>query len=607
MLAPHDRSLLTTALQPPPNHVFDGAVAMTFSLDLVTLLGVPLHLAQIASLDHREAMRDGVALLEAMRRVTRKLTVFCQEGRIAIPTQDQVLFSQLETVVVGVKARKLGGVFHPKVWVLRYVPTEEGAPIALRLLVLSRNLTADRSWDVSLVLDGTVGTRPKASNKPLVELLRALPTLGRDVPEVATERVTTLAEQIRYADWDLPPGFDSVQFHALGLDNTRWRPPESRRLVVVSPFVTEVMLRELAKTTREPVALLARPEELDALEGHGGTSFPRRLILQDDAELESGEDPAEQPERLFGLHAKAYFARVGWDTHVIVGSANATTAALNGTNVEFLVELAGKSAATLEIDKWLGPEGAGSILTEYKAPTSVVTPDPGKVAAEAALEAARNTLTEAGLRLRCEGEGNTWRLILQATGPFTLPGIARLRVWPVSVAAPSEGDASALLRGEPVELPPCALASLTKLLAFELQAQDRQEQLRFVLNLPIEGLPATRDAALYRLIVANRESFVRWILLLLGEPDLASGLPLLGTGAGTWKHRRFGVDDTVPLLEELTRAFCRPEGDEERARRWESIASLVNQLLESPEGAEVLPPGFLPVWRTFQSALEVPS
>jgi hypothetical protein len=606
MLAPNERALLTEALRPPPDHVFDRAVAMTYSLDLVTLLGIPLHLAQIASLDKREILRDGVALLEAMRRVTRKLTVFCQEGHIAIPAQDQVLFSQLETVVVGVRAKKKGGVFHPKVWVLRYKPAREGDPVVLRLLVLSRNLTADRSWDVSLVLDGQIGTQPKAKNRPLVDLLLALPDLAvRKVPELTVEGVKQLAEEVRYADWQLPGGFDSVHFHTLGLNNQRWLPPASRRLVVISPFVTENALRELAGTTEEPVALITRAEELDALPGHGESSFARRLVLHEEAETEEGEDPAEQSERLYGLHAKVYIARVGWDTHVILGSANATSAALlNGQNVEFLVELAGKSSATLQIDDLFKDEHLGQLLTEYRAPDGVATLDPGQAAAEAALETARAALTDAGLHLRCEGEGDSWKLVLSTVAPIAMPGVSRVRVWQVSMPEPTGGDAPGLLTGQPTELPPCALASLTGLLAFELQAQDRPERLRFVLNLPVEGLPDTRDAALYRTIVSNRESFVRWILLLLGEPDMGAGLPL-GTGSGAWTNGHFGADDSVPLLEELTRAFCRPDGDEERAQRWNSIRTLVDELLKIPEGEQVLPPDFLPVWRTFQSALEV--
>ena len=49
-----------------------------------------------------------------------------------------------------------GGVFHPKFWLLRYLPQDSGGPARYRLLVLSRNLTYDRSWDTMLRLDASL-------------------------------------------------------------------------------------------------------------------------------------------------------------------------------------------------------------------------------------------------------------------------------------------------------------------------------------------------------------------------------------------------------------------------------------------------------------------
>ena len=47
----------------------------------------------------------------------------------------------------------------------------------MRLLVLSRNLTRDRSWDISLCLDGDITRRVVPINKPIVDLLKRLPRL----------------------------------------------------------------------------------------------------------------------------------------------------------------------------------------------------------------------------------------------------------------------------------------------------------------------------------------------------------------------------------------------------------------------------------------------
>ena len=55
------------------------------------------------------------------------------------------------------------GVFHPKCWLLRFAPEYDDEPVRYRLLVLSRNLTFDRSWDVALV------TRRRAPGAPAAQ------------------------------------------------------------------------------------------------------------------------------------------------------------------------------------------------------------------------------------------------------------------------------------------------------------------------------------------------------------------------------------------------------------------------------------------------------
>ena len=119
MLDPNSRSLLVNSLRPPPGYIFCGGLATTYSLDLTTLLSVPLNLALRSSDDRNAMLQDGVALLEALRRTTDRLSIFCQQGRISAPAKDHVLYGLLESCVVEVTAPQ-GGVFHPKIWVLRF-------------------------------------------------------------------------------------------------------------------------------------------------------------------------------------------------------------------------------------------------------------------------------------------------------------------------------------------------------------------------------------------------------------------------------------------------------------------------------------------------------
>jgi hypothetical protein len=607
MLSPDVRSLYTNALLPPPGFVFDQAIATTFSVEPTTLLTVPLHLALL----HRvqDAEQNGIALLEALRRVTERTTVYSERGRMQVPRKTHVLYALLESMVVEAKAPQ-GGAFHPKLWVLRFVVPDSDEPPLLRLLILSRNLTEDRSWDLLLQLEGQPGGQYVAANRELGELIRDLPTMAvGDVSEMRRAQAALLGDEVRRTHWELPAGFESVVFHVLGRKRGRWLPPRSSELAVISPFLTAPALAELRETTGRLVAVISRPEELDALTAVERSIAEKCWVLDEAAESEDGE--ALEYRDVLGLHAKAFVLRCGWDTKLFVGSANATSAALlAGTNIEVLAELSGKRTKVKGIEEMLGADGLGSVLMEYQPPEAPVPADAELQAAEKALEVARGTLAGSRLSIRCERAEDEWRLVLQGQERVPLQGIARLRAWPLTVSEELAADAWGLLSEGHAVLGRFSAASITGLIAFELVAAARPETtLRFALNLPVEGLPDERDAAILRTVVRNREGFLRYLLLLLG--DLAPGEPPVqeltgrGSGASGWGS---GAMDEMPLLEDLARAFSR-----DRARLRE-VGRVIERLQGSAEGEQIVPQEFLELWRVFKQALgaeagekEVPS
>lgn len=97
MLDPRDRLLLLESLRPPEGYILDGAVGTSFSLDLLSVLTVPLAFTfyDWENVDG-EPSTDPLALLEAVRRNADRLHIFCQAGAIKVPPQGRLLFSYLE-------------------------------------------------------------------------------------------------------------------------------------------------------------------------------------------------------------------------------------------------------------------------------------------------------------------------------------------------------------------------------------------------------------------------------------------------------------------------------------------------------------------------------
>src|SRR5690349_19001163 len=167
MLKPDERAHLLDLLRPPAGCALDFAVGTTFSLDLISALMLPLSFAFFDwEKPDGELVADPLALLEALRRYRDRFTVFCQSCQIHLPATYPPLVTFLEPCICDVEAPDPEGIFHPKVWALKFVAKDE--VIRYRILCLSRNLTFDRCWDTAVSLDGELLDRTNgiAANHP---------------------------------------------------------------------------------------------------------------------------------------------------------------------------------------------------------------------------------------------------------------------------------------------------------------------------------------------------------------------------------------------------------------------------------------------------------
>lgn len=604
-LDPEQRILYGANLQPPAGYVFDTAVATTFSLDFETALAVPVSLALFAAENREDILTHPLALLEGAERIAGRLLVFTDAGHIQAHTRPHSrLCSLLERIIVEVAAPN-GGAFHPKIWALRFKPLRSEESTRLRLLVLSRNLTRDRSWDIALTLDGVVAKRPLALNRPLADLIRRLPDLATaGLPDGARDLTEEIAEDLRRTDWDLPELFQSVAFAVNGLGGKQWRPESCARLGVISPFCDDQTLSMLADLAgADKPVLIGRSDELASVPGATLDRFGRVSVLDEMAATEDGEET--DTTALQGLHAKAFITELGWDTAITVGSGNATRPALlSGSNVEVFATLTGKRSRVGSVDEILGDKGFGR-LTRPFVPDELIVVDTALRAAEARLDAARRDICRSGLKLHCErtqsaDDGSLlWRVRLIPSAPLPLLGIGGLRVWPITRGEGHCRDAlETLLLGQPVDLGAMPLIDLTRFVAFHLTDKGGEASILFSTGLVLEGLPPERHAAILRWVIDSKDAFFRYLRLLLselGDPFAAALAAQEGSGHGTWRM----ADDDAPLLEEMVRAFCRG-GDQLRA-----IERLITRLeTVEPGEADPIPAEFRTLWHTFRIALE---
>jgi hypothetical protein len=600
MLKPDERAHLLELLRPPTDCQLDCAVGTTFSLDLISALMLPL---SFAFFDWEETdgrlTADPLALLEALRRYGERFTVFCQSGQIRLPNKYPPLVAFLEPCIYDVMPKDPEGVFHPKVWALRFL-TQAGE-VRYRVLCLSRNLTFDRCWDTVVALDGELQDRSNAiaANHTLADFVAALPGLTlRSLSPERHQGVAQIADELRRVRFTWPEGFDEKQcrFWVAGLNGRTVSPFGSQRnkTLIVSPFLANSVVRDFVDYGGE-THLVSRQESLQDLSQQTLLDCKSVSILTAEV-TEAAEDDGSatgQDEVLEGLHAKLFVIDHGWDASVFSGSFNATVHAFKH-NVEFMIELVGKKSR-FGVDQFLrqvkGETNFSDLLQRYDVTTTPVPTDATARQLDELIQSTKRTLAAARPRLYATAsvEVDLFDLSLEWTHAPQWPDKSvEILAWPIT-----QNEGRALPVDEPVLFSRLSHAGLTPLIAFSITASvgEMTGQSVFVMNLQLCGAPEDRHDRIVRSLIGNRDQLLRYILFLLASGDEAAASSdelhrlLTSVGDGEDKNLRKPY-----LLETMLRALHRNPAQLER------VSSLLDVLRKAPDSAELLSDDFQRVW-----------
>lgn len=326
-------------LMPPEGFRLVRAIGTTYSLDLYTLLSIPVALFYARSLEG-DFKQNRYDILDAIRQSRDKVTIFCQRGKIKAPAKYNTLLAFLESAVVEVTPPTEFHSFHPKVWVMRFERKKEKV---YRVIVLSRNLTFDRSWDLAYMAEGSLQKKQNPEAKKIASYL----SYFIDNSSVNTDKTFLL--DLKKVVFDIPENFSDFSFHPISgfskIYQKEFKNPlpnlSFKELMIVSPFVDETTLNLLSAKNKK-LSLFSREEELDKIDpailGRIETFYLNPKISEGESTIDSeGLEILSQ-----NLHAKLFIGENGAERSWFLGSANCTAPALN-RNTEFLVELKSSS------------------------------------------------------------------------------------------------------------------------------------------------------------------------------------------------------------------------------------------------------------------------
>lgn len=610
MLEPkNDRLCYGEQLTPPDGFDFDAAIATTYSLDLNALLAVPIALCFRGTLDG-DLKGEKLALLEAIGQVKGRLKVFYQKGNISYPPKFNRLYTFLEPCLQAIVPE--GGAFssfHPKLWLLRFVETVAGnkkAEVRYRLIVLSRNLTLDRSWDVAVTLDGVVA-KTKVNNSAMQSLHVFIEKLI--MHDKSFLPGSTMLQELRKVDWQIPEPFNDYQL-LIGGDGLgqplRFDKKDYDDVLVVSPFLKSTgggiaALDDLATLTSDKTHrwLFSRAEELDAIGEEKLSDWQcfamNPSIVSGEERHEIHSDAAQRDIKTQNLHAKLIVARSGKHAVWHMGSANATTAALGDAdsstprNTEAMLMLSGNISKRNTIgpqqllEEWM-PEKGSQVFVAHEFSELDAAKD------ESQTQLLRQTVHQliSGqwvLDAKLDASGCHYRLTLKTSIDGINYNKVAVTVGQLDIAGSRELAQQMLWEG-------VKLTSISALLPITVKVNnsDLQKRLLIEAKLTIEG-GDTRQQQIMGEMVDTPAKVMNYLSLLLQvTPDKNDWL-----GSESKAGETGGTGDFIlsgsPVFEQLLIASSR------HPQVLKRIQSAIKRLKQA--GAEI-PEEFLKLWKHFE-------
>ena len=587
MLNPKNNRLdYGSILSPPNNYELDFAIGTTYTLDLDALVGASISLGLSTEIDS-DLNKNPIFLLEALRSTGDKVALFCESGQIKLPNKPTPLYILLEEMVFqvtnenNVKYSKYAS-FHPKVWLIRY--TNDENEILYRIIVLSRNLTFDRSWDLTFTMDGRKANKSSSKNNPVIKFIEYLSRYSTD--DDKTAKIHQIIDELQYVQFELNSPFEGFEFIVNGIDDSfaiqnqqLFTSNSLDKLLIMTPFLSKDVIEGFnsRKNPKSPATLITRLQSLDkdlTLDNFDVYALKDEIV--DGESLISGETEEFTKQ---DIHAKMYVVEKTKYTDLYLGSLNASHNALYG-NIEFIIKLWARKRR-FNINKVLkevfngeadGPDNPFQLidLNNLKLGESdennlnlVVK---GIVRLTAAAKIIENG-AKYDIELEFENDCDKYDITVNPLLSNKTREFSRRMVFK--------------------ELDKTQLSEF-----FVITVSKDDETVRRVIKISVDNLPEDRQKEVVSKVINDKTAFIRYVAFLLGDEYILSSIEEEGESPGDTPK---GFIIQLPELYEkmLKSAMYAPE-------KFQEIEFLIKTLSDD----DVIPEGFDELYNTFKQVID---
>lgn len=580
-------------LYAPVNYKLDFAIGTTYSLDLNALIGSTLSLCSSQQTDS-SLVDDQIFLLGALRNAMNKVSLFCEKGNIHYPNNPNELYIFLEDLVFQVDNPKQKYSFHPKFWLLRFVNEKDKNDVLYRLIVLSRNLTFDRSWDVTFIMEGRKTKKKIYKNKSISEFLKYLLTYSTN--DKKTEKIESIIKNdLDYVKFKLKSEiFDDFDFIVDGIDNKEYSiqnyplfNDNSDELFIMSPFLNKNVIKGFnnRKNKNSKAILISRESSLGQLTSSDCDNFEVYTLKDEITGAEAIVSEEFQETLNQDIHAKIYLMEKDDTCDLYLGSLNSSKYALNG-NVECMIKLTAKRD-NFNMDRLVEDIFNGG-KDNPNCPFKLVNVDDieggSSEQSKEVLDSILKKILELDFNASVLHNDDEFDIELNVDGyDETEFNDFNIQIKPLLGSNYKKLSYNVIFEKLPKKF-------LSKF--FVLKIFGEKNNLKRIIKVPVSEMPDDRENAILSSII-NKKNFIDYVDLLLCGDNIIEYIKS-GSSSGRDGFKKHNIFESPELYEKMLKtAHSSPE-----------IIKNLDSLFETFSDKEVIPEGFIELYNTFLKVLD---
>ena len=543
-----ERLIYSDILTPPYGYELEKAITTTYSLDVAALVSCMIPLAFSADVSNK-LFKNKVSTFTALRNLSKKMIVFCDPGQIKeLKGLNKDFAILLENMIIPVNLPKDKNgdypAFHPKMWLLQFVD-EEGNH-KYRFISLSRNISYDRCYDVTIAMDSSDNHQKTRRTKPIIEFLEYLENqintkeysrlniqkglVEQLRNELIDEKICFSLADYRYEDddFDIYPLFDEAHRKALKNDLFRTKKSDEKEkyddMFVMSPFLTESILNEIKGCIKKDrkIKLITRQTALNDLDS-GLNKFYDTYVLNDAIVLgtEFSQDDTDEvlededkTDELHDIHAKMYLAQQQKQSDLYLGSVNATSSAFN-RNIELMVRVGTKKKYLNVVDFFneMNPED-----NQIFEKVEIQPKKNDENLKEKEIELLVKILTHIPAYAVVKKENDNYLIEIRFESLPKIPVNTNVSISPFAI-----NDAQPI--SSMITYKDLSLSSISEFYKLRVEYTEADEILCIerIIKIPTQNIPyEERDSSIVNDLIKDKDTFAEYVTLLLSRDCLAT-------------------------------------------------------------------------------------